>query len=475
MDFDTDVCVIGGGPAGATIARLLRRFGHRVCLVDSGAIARAPRGQSLPPGILPLLDALGIRDRVEGGGFVRTSGYLLRWAGPSQFRTWGGAEQGFYVDRARFDGLLRDIATEDGVVPLQPRLATRPEQKSGRWFVPLRNGGAADTLRAQFLVLASGRRPVLPCPCHATSEPLTALYSTVDRVRGSAGESCVDTSLDSWLWGGINSDGSADVAAFVDPRRCREAGRTGLEELFNSLVMQSPLLSELAKSSSRSPVQACSASSYVASECVAPGLLRVGDASFCIDPLSSQGMKVALQAAFQGAITIHTLMAYPGDTDAALEFYRSRRDEAVSQHRAWAAGYYRAMAAQSPSEFWQARSSPELIPDYTLRPTPAPLPLSATLSRSLQTQILSTPIIEGDRIRAVDGIVHPALARPIVFLDGFEVASLVKQLVRSQTVGETLRIWSERLGARRAARVLSLLVERSVIAVSPTPAQPTVE
>ena len=34
IDWEVDVCVIGGGPAGSTIGRRLTQLGHRVCIVE---------------------------------------------------------------------------------------------------------------------------------------------------------------------------------------------------------------------------------------------------------------------------------------------------------------------------------------------------------------------------------------------------------------------------------------------------------
>lgn len=66
--LDADFCVVGGGPAGTTLAALLARSGVRVVLVErSPTMDRAYRGEILQPGGLALLDELGVlgpaRDR----------------------------------------------------------------------------------------------------------------------------------------------------------------------------------------------------------------------------------------------------------------------------------------------------------------------------------------------------------------------------------------------------------------------------
>ncbi|MGH7191047.1 MAG: FAD-dependent oxidoreductase, partial [Acetobacteraceae bacterium] len=59
---ECDVLVVGGGPAGATIASLLAERGCRVVLVEKGRHPRFHIGESLLPLNLPLFDRLGVRD-----------------------------------------------------------------------------------------------------------------------------------------------------------------------------------------------------------------------------------------------------------------------------------------------------------------------------------------------------------------------------------------------------------------------------
>ncbi|MEV4636657.1 FAD-dependent monooxygenase [Actinoplanes sp. NPDC049548] len=70
MDQDTDVCVVGGGPAGLTLALLLLRSGVRTTVVErSGSLEREFRGEILQPGGMAVLHRLGVLDAArEHGG-----------------------------------------------------------------------------------------------------------------------------------------------------------------------------------------------------------------------------------------------------------------------------------------------------------------------------------------------------------------------------------------------------------------------
>ncbi|MDO0926693.1 FAD-dependent oxidoreductase [Streptomyces sp. TG1A-8] len=68
-DIRTDVCVIGGGPAGLTLALLLLRSGVRVTVVEKArGLDREYRGEILQPGGLALLDQLGVLDDARSRG-----------------------------------------------------------------------------------------------------------------------------------------------------------------------------------------------------------------------------------------------------------------------------------------------------------------------------------------------------------------------------------------------------------------------
>src|SRR5207253_3732647 len=79
MDASWDCIVIGGGPAGSSVATFLARAGRRVLLLERARFPREHIGESLLPGVLPYLDALGARELVEREGFERKDGQTFVW------------------------------------------------------------------------------------------------------------------------------------------------------------------------------------------------------------------------------------------------------------------------------------------------------------------------------------------------------------------------------------------------------------
>src|SRR4249920_2736596 len=68
---ECDVLVIGGGPAGSTVATLLARQGRRVTMLEKDHHPRFHIGESLLPGNVELFDRLGVREQVDRIGMPK--------------------------------------------------------------------------------------------------------------------------------------------------------------------------------------------------------------------------------------------------------------------------------------------------------------------------------------------------------------------------------------------------------------------
>ncbi|TMV03342.1 tryptophan halogenase [Ruegeria sediminis] len=461
---EAEICVVGGGPAGSATALRLAQLGHDVCLMERDAFPRAHIGESLPPSVLPILDALGLRGRVDGAGFLRATGSILYWAGEFERRGASAGQPGLLVDRGRFDALLLQAASDAGVRVLQPARARRPRRRAGGWDIPVRGIPDVSMVRAALMIDAAGKQAGLGRRFRRCSAPLLALFAYWQAPPGFGPETRVEAGAAHWYWGALLPDGTVNAIAFVDPAACVGLSPAQRRDLYLNLLAQSTLLSPCLEGRRIGPVRRCDAASYIEETPPAPDLLRVGEASFSIDALSSQGVQSALGQAMQAAAVAHTVLTRPRDATLALDFHAARQQERVRAHANLAAEYYARQARHQAAPFWTDRASP---PAWLAQPSPEPppgqMPDDAPLRLSPEAEIGISGIQTGDLIAPGPVLTHPHLGRPVALLDGVPVAPLLRQLDCDASAAAIRHHWSGLVGAGRADRLLRWLWRNRVL------------
>jgi flavin-dependent dehydrogenase len=312
MPVRCDVAVVGGGPAGSTVAAFLARAGLAVVCFERERFPRFHVGESLLPASLPLFERLGVRERIESAGFQRKNGavFVEEAAGRQvilNFRRGPSWEDHAYnVPRADFDRLLLDHATKEGAVVREgAEVREVVLRDDGVRLIVKAGDGAVEEVEAAFLVDASGRDALVASRL-GRRVPLpdlgkAALFAHYRGARRAAGrlEGHLQAYLfeHGWFWW-IPLSADLTSVGVVLHQRALKARQGSLEELFEEMVAASPTASSSLASATRvTPIHRVANFSYRTEPVVGDRFVAIGDAVVFIDPVFSTGVYVAMQSA----------------------------------------------------------------------------------------------------------------------------------------------------------------------------------
>lgn len=316
VEAQTDIAIIGAGPAGSVAAALLRRRGWRVTVIERGHFPRFSIGESLLPQCMESLDEAGMIPALEAAGFQLKRG--VAFAEGERYGTFDFSEQHsagwswtWQVTRADFDQILADEAARLGArFVFGQSVADVDFTKPGR---PCLHVAGEDGIRwklsARFVCDASGFGRVLPRLLEldrpADFPPRAALFTHVrddvtpdlepDRERILI--SIHPEQSDLWYWLIPFPDGRSSVGVVGPPDRI-ESGDEDDSARLRDLLAQEPRLAVLAPHAPfLEPVR--SARNYAASVSRLYGrdFALLGNAAEFVDPIFSSGVTVAMKSA----------------------------------------------------------------------------------------------------------------------------------------------------------------------------------
>lgn len=490
-----DVLILGGGPAGAAAAIELSRLGHSVVLVETHRAAQHVPCQSLPPSALPLLDRLNVAEIITGVG-CHSAPLEVHWGGlelagqessMSADAPASSAGTSLLIDRVAFDRVLRERArTMGSTVPervqsvsleaIDGRRDGGADGQGGAWVATLTGPGPEIDVRARIAIIATGRRSSLGGQRHRRG-PATLAVAGLWRNPGGAAWSVCEAGAHAWYWAGALPDGRASVIAMVDPRSPLFSRHMTLEMSYMELIAGSKIIRARLHGSLDPGVRATDASRQMTSPVASPICLRVGDAAVTLDPLSSQGLVVALTSAIQGAIAAHTMLLRPESTGAAIAFCEQRQREVIERDRHHASVYYTHQAAETPTAFWRTRATP--VPP---EPGPGNAPSSGRSIGGMHwirldpaARLQPTPVLAACFIEQRPALMHPALDRPIAFIGETPVSELLQPLLANEApalgvawprplrLAELMSRWHQLLPVGHATAFLDRLVALGIL------------
>ena len=343
---DTQVIVVGGGPAGSSTAYFLAKAGIDVVVLDR---ARFPRDKAcseyMSPQASRILESMGALDAVEGAGAAQLAGMRVHapngstihgeFASDHGYR--GHRDRGLAVRRTILDSILLDRARAAGAsVEEGMRVTDMIRDDSGRVSGVVVSGGSGEPIqrKADLVIGADGLRSVVGRRLgliRASRWPrriaLVTHYSGVEGLR-DLGEMHVDRG--GYCGVADVGNGLVNVAVVVPVSRAADVAidRT---EFLESWIAERPKLSAMFANAKReTPVRATGPFATSARRAWVPGSALVGDAADFFDPFTGEGIYSALRGGeMLSGYAEESLKAasQTGGAAALKEYDRARRAE----------------------------------------------------------------------------------------------------------------------------------------------------
>jgi flavin-dependent dehydrogenase len=335
-----DVLVVGAGPAGSMAALVLARAGVKVTLLDRVDFPRDKLcGDSINPGALALLRRHALAADVEARG-VPIHGMLV--TGPGN-----AAVNGRYIDgvvgcslrRRELDAMLLHAATGAGAT-FEPKVRVTGAAASDvngsaavNGVIVRTDGGTIVERRAPIVIAADGRRSSIAFglglarhPAHPRRWALGAYFEGVSGL-----EDCGEMHIRKGRYIGVAPlpDGLANVCLVVPELAARSFMHAPDVALEAAIVTDQRLRSRFDGARRVTEVQVLGPLAVDVSAAGVAGLLLAGDAAGFIDPMTGDGLRIALRGAELAA-------------DAAIGYLDGRK---IGQPHVWLDGRRRAELA----------------------------------------------------------------------------------------------------------------------------------
>ncbi len=457
--FDRDICVMGAGPAGCVTARRLVDLGYSVCILEGKAFPRSHVGICLSDETNSVLEYIGVKDAIQEAAFLERKTTVVKWETEEAILA---PQPGFHVDRGIFDQILLQNAISAGTTVLQPAKVKSLSPFEEGWKIIYEMAGERKEISTRFVVDATGNSNVLPAKKTRMAPPLFAMHAKWSLEKIPDFDGFIEAGKDAWLWFARINGGKALINLFTDPKHFLQSKSEGLESHYFEMFQQFSLLESCQLGSRISPIESCDASSRCSTDPVGKNYIRVGDANMSVDPIASQGVHLAMTSALQAAIVVNTLLRHPENNKHAIEFYCSRQEERIHQFTERTAGAYQQVSQLNSDPFWIKRAEHVEVTAPQAEPEAIWPESSHRIQLSSQAKIHPMPVMQHEMISIAPALHHPSLKRPIAYLGGKDIISLLGELKQGESAETLISTWSVKMPSNQALEILSWLWSRKI-------------
>ena len=333
--FDTvDVIVVGAGPGGSSTAYYLAKRGLNVLLIDRNHFPREKVcGDGLTPKAIDELDKMQLLDdvqkqanRIEKIAVYNHKGDVIRANIPS--------ENGFrpyllVVKRIVLDDLLRQHAVEAGARFFGGLKVVNIERENGLIHVLAKGKQTIENFACRVLVLAVGAnsRLLMKMGLYQQTAPMIiaarAYYSEIRNLPQVIEARMENVQMPGYGWVFPTGESTANIGVgYWKPRRFHGEGHRSIRSAFNWFVNGSSMKTLLKGARQIGAVKSFPLRvDFTRSKTYRKQILLVGEAAGLVNPLTGEGVDLALESGRIAAQSIVRMFVEGDFSESRFQYY----------------------------------------------------------------------------------------------------------------------------------------------------------
>lgn len=349
-----DVIVMGGGPAGSSVASILAREGRSVILFEKEEFPRHHIGESLMTDTYWTFQRMGILEKLKQSPFVRK--YSVQFASST-----GRESRPFYffeanhhesavtwqVTRAEFDKFLLEHAQEQGAIINQGTPVKRVLFDGDRAVgveVSFKDG-SVQTFNAKVIVDATGQQAILSNKFGwRVRDPKLKKAVLYSYFKGASREPDLnggatlvlrtEPGSGGWFWYIPLENDITSVGVVADPDYLYKGRGKDFTKIFEEEIEKCESCRRRVAGATRvDKIYSILDYSYRSKQCAGDGFILIGDAYGFLDPIYSSGVLLAMKMAELAADAIHDAFANEDFSSARLGQFQPKLDRGIESMR----------------------------------------------------------------------------------------------------------------------------------------------